>query len=298
MNELPIVVTCTDRKASPPVTALRARDLPAADLPERAAEWERRLRTASEGRVELAHLYRGDQWRRAQALAAVATHAGFAPRLYVASAGLGLRSVSSLAPSYAATFMSRHADSVASSTSQTADWWDRLQRMEESRNLSKIAASVGRILVVLSETYAQAMHRELLALAASGADTVLIGGACDLDGVLRIPANAALRNALGGTLTSLNARMAAAWLQHCTPGRLITPGATERWTTWVDQAARPERYARTLMSDAAVIDFIKDMKSRYPDASRTRLLRLLRDEGMACEQKRFAGLYSSTIGQR
>ncbi|MFD5969932.1 hypothetical protein ACFWGR_27580 [Streptomyces sp. NPDC060311] len=187
---------------------------------------------------------------------------------------------------------------MASSTSQAADWWDHLQRMDESRNLPKIAASVGRILVVLSETYAQAMHRDLLALAASGADTVLIGGACDLDGVLRIPANAALRNALGGTLTSLNARMAAAWLQKCTPGRLITPAAKERWSTWVAQAARPERYARTPMSDAAVIKFIKDMKSRYPDSSRTRLLRLLRDEGMACEQKRFAGLYSSTIGQR
>jgi hypothetical protein len=266
------------------VTALRARDLAAADLSEKAAEWERRLRTATEGRVELAHLYQGDQWRRAQALAAAATHAGFAPSLYVASAGLGLRSVFSLAPSYAATFMPRHADSVASSTSQAADWWDHLQRMDESRNLSQIAASAGRILVVLSETYAHAMHRDLLALAASGADTVLIGGA--------------LRNALGGTLTSLNARMAAAWLQRCTPGRLITPAAKERWTTWVDQAACPERYARTPMSDAAVTKFIKTMKSRYPDASRTRLLRLLRDEGMACEQKRFAGLYSSTIGQR
>ncbi|MFJ4002969.1 hypothetical protein ACIPWL_05840 [Streptomyces sp. NPDC090023] len=187
---------------------------------------------------------------------------------------------------------------MASSTAQAADWWDHLQRMDESHSLSMIAASVGRILVVLSETYAQAMHRDLLGLAASGADTVLIGGASDLDGVQRIPANATLRNALGGTLTSLNTRMAAAWLQHCTPGQLITPEAKERWTTWVDQAASPERYARIPMSDAAVIDFIQDMKSRYPDASRTRLLRLLRDKGMACEQKRFAGLYSSTIGQR
>ncbi|MCC5479041.1 hypothetical protein [Streptomyces barringtoniae] len=187
---------------------------------------------------------------------------------------------------------------MASSTSQAADWWDHLQRMDESRNLSKIAASVGRILVVLSETYAQAMHRDLLALAASGADVVLIGGACDLDGVLRIPANAALRNALGGTLTSLNARMAAAWLQRCTPGHLISPAAKERWRTWVDQAVCPERYARTPMSNDEVIAFITDMKRRYPGASRTRLLRLLRDKGMACEQKRFAGLYSSTIGQR
>lgn len=297
MNELPIVVTCTDRKTSPPLAALRARELPAAALPERAAEWARRLSAASGRRAELAHLYQGDQWRRAQALTVAATDAGFAPRLYVASAGLGLRPVSGLAPSYAATFMPRHADSVASS-SQTADWWGHLQRLEDSRNLSKIASSAGQVLVVLSETYARAMRRELLALAASGADTVLIGGACDLDGVLRIPANAALRDALGGTLTSLNARMAAVWLQHSTPGCLITPAGKERWDNWAGQAARPERYARTPMSNAEVIDFIKDMKIRYPDSSRTRLLRLLRDKGMACEQKRFAGLYSSTIGQR
>jgi len=296
VNELPIVVTCTDRKASPPAADLHARALPAEEVPKRAAEWARRLRTAP-GQRPLEGLYQGDQWRRALALTATASQAGFAPRLYVASAGLGLRPVSSLAPSYAATFMPRHADSVVSSIAEASHWWDHLQRMDGSCGLSQIATAAGRALVVLSETYAQAMHHELLALGATGADVVLIGGACDLDGVLRVPANAALRQALGGTLTSLNVRTAATWLEHCTSGRLITREAQERWDAWALQAARPERYARTPVSDEMVISFIQEMKHLHPGSSRTRLLRLFRDKGMACEQKRFADLYTATIGR-
>jgi len=297
VNELPIVVTCTDRKASPPTAHLRARALPAGDLPQRAAEWARRLRIA-QGQRQLAELYQGDQWRRALELTAAASRAGFTPRLYVASAGLGLRPVSSLAPSYAATFLTRHADSVASSTAQASHWWDHLRHLDGSRDLSDLATAAGRMLVVLSQTYAQAMHRDLLALGTTGAEVVLIGGACDLDGVVRVPANAALRQAVGGTLTSLNARTAASWLEHCTPGHLITPAAQARWATWASQAAQHERYARTPVPDETVISFIKEMTSLHPhSSSRTRLLRMFRDKGMACEQKRFADLYTQTMGR-
>lgn len=298
MNELPIVVTCTDRKSSPPGTALQARALPAVDLPERAAEWARRLDAAPGSRVALADLYQGDQWRRAQDLTKAASRAGFVPRLYVASAGLGLRPVSSLAPSYAATFLPRHADSVASSSAQATVWWKHLQRMDASHQLPQLAATAGQALVVLSETYAGAMRHDLVALAATGADVLLIGGASEMNGVVRVPANAALRQALGGTRTSLNVRMATSWLEHCTPGHLITPAAQARWKTWADQAARPERYSRRPMTNEAVIDFIEKSKDSHPGYSRTRLLRLLRDQGMACEQKRFADLYTATIGPR
>ncbi|MFD3536065.1 hypothetical protein [Streptomyces sp. NPDC058664] len=184
---------------------------------------------------------------------------------------------------------------MASSSSEAADWWDHLQRSEETTTLSRLAAQHGgRILLVLSETYAQAMHRDLTTLAAQGSDTVLIGGARDIDGITRIPANAGLRRTLGGTLTSLNTRTAAAWLDHCTPGSLLTPAAVDRWNTWVKQTARPEHYTRKPMTDDEVIAFIKEKRALHPTASRTRLLRMLRDADKACEQKRFAALHSST----
>ncbi|MEU1488441.1 hypothetical protein [Streptomyces sp. NPDC005752] len=297
MNELPIVVTCTDRKTSPPTPALQARTLPAGDLLQRAAEWARRLQGADNRPTALQDLYQGDQWKRALALTDAATRAGFAPRLYAASAGLGLRPVSSLAPSYAATFLPRHADSVTSSSHEASLWWECLQQLDGAHDLSHVATVAGRVLVVVSGTYAHAMQHDLRRLAATGAETVLIGGACEVEGILRVPANADLRQALGGTLTSLNTRTAASWLEHCTPGRLISPQAQASWGAWAAQAARPESYARTPVPDGTVIAFIKEMKSIYPDSSRTRLLRLFRDKGMACEQKRFADLYTSTIGR-
>src|SRR5262249_49472806 len=76
VNELPIVVTCTDRKASPPAADLQARTLTGAGLPERAKEWAQRLRTAPGPRTPLEDLYKGDQWQRALAL----THSASRPR--------------------------------------------------------------------------------------------------------------------------------------------------------------------------------------------------------------------------
>ncbi|MFJ5893359.1 hypothetical protein [Streptomyces californicus] len=297
MNELPIVVTCTDRKTHPPDPFLQARNLPETHLAGRVDHWAGHLAAARGALRELADLYQGDQWHRAQALAGAATRAGFTPRLYVASAGLGLSPVSRPAPSYSATFAPRHADSVASSITEAADWWDHLQRLQGAPNLSDLAGRHGgRILLVLSETYAQAMHRELTALAAEGYDSVLIGGARDIAGITRIPANSGLRRALGGTLTSLNTRTAAAWLEHCTPGALLTPAAMDRWNAWVEQTAVPESYARTPMTDEEVIAFIREKcATLQPAPSRTRLLRMLRADNKACEQKRFADLYTRTM---
>ncbi|MGA4980085.1 hypothetical protein [Streptomyces cinereoruber] len=189
---------------------------------------------------------------------------------------------------------------MASSSAQTADWWDHLQRLQGTVDLSRLAAQHGgRILLVLSETYAQAMHRELAALAAGGYDSVLIGGARNIGGITRIPANSGLRRALGGTLTSLNTRTAAAWLDNCTPGTLCTPSAMNRWNTWVEQTAVPETYARTPMSDGEVTAFIREKTAALqPAPSRTRLLRMLRADGKACEQKRFADLYAQTMESR
>jgi hypothetical protein len=114
--------------------------------------------------------------------------------------------------------------------------------------------------------------------------------------VVRVPADASLRYALGGTLTSLNVRMASSWLEHCTSGTLTAPQTRSAWGEWAATVARKERYARAPMTDEAVLVFIRSMKTRHPDYSRTRLLRLLRDEGLACEQKRFGNLYTSLMG--
>ncbi|WP_211329499.1 hypothetical protein [Thermobifida halotolerans] len=150
--------------------------------------------------------------------------------------------------------------------------------------------------MVLSEPYAAAMHDELRAAGQRGDDVLLIGGERDIPGIHRVPANGALRGALGGTLTSLNVRMAASWLKHWRTGRpLVSAETAASWKRWAAAAEHHERYQRTPMTDEEIREFIRTESARNPGYSRTRLHRLLRESGRACEQKRFALLYAATM---
>jgi hypothetical protein len=59
---------------------------------------------------------------------------------------------------------------------------------------------------------------------------------------------------------------------------------------------KPEKYDRKPMTDEAVKAFVRTEVQLHPEYSRTRLHRLLRESGMACEQKRFATLYAEIVG--
>lgn len=296
MRQLSLVVTCTDRKMSMPSSALHARSLPAGSTEHRAHVWQARLNEAS-GLIPLSSLYQGEHWVQARQLAGAAAMAGFAPQMWVASAGLGLQPITASAPAYAATFSPRHADSVGESTADSVRWWNHLQVGRGHATLEDLGRR-GAVLLSLSEVYGNALRDDLSALGAIGAEAVLIGGSADIPGLLRVPARATLRSALGGTLTSLNVRMAASWLRHCAGGKLTTKTTERSWERWAATADKAERYDRTPLSDEAVKDFIRRHAQLHPDYSRTRLHRLLRDAGLACEQKRFAMLYAETMEER
>ncbi|MFD8386992.1 hypothetical protein ACFV2X_52385 [Streptomyces sp. NPDC059679] len=296
MRQLTLVVTCTDRKAAVPEAALYARSLPAGTLDERAALWNKRVKNAPHTH-SLTELYRGDHWTQALGLRDAATEAGFTADLWVASAGLGLQPVSASAPSYAATFSTRHADSVATSAEGSAQWWGRLQEGTGRVTLQELGKA-GPVLMVLSQAYAKAMEAELYELAAVASEALLFGGADEIAGIRRVPADAGLRRSLGGTLTSLNVRMAASWLQLCEDSHLTSTATMDSWKKWATSRSVPEQHNREPMADGEVVAFIQQRTASQPGISRTRLLRLLRDEGRACEQSRFANLYIQTMGER
>lgn len=296
MRQLSLVVTCTDRKAAVPEASLHARSLPAGSVKDRSAAWRERVETASNTKP-LSELYRGDHWTQSRRLAAAAEKARFGAELWVASAGLGLQSVSASAPAYAATFSTRHADSVTASTADSAQWWGHLQEGTGRKTLEELGRQ-GPVLMVLSEVYANAMKAEIHALASIGGEVLLVGGVEEIPGIQRVASNAGLRRTLGGTLTSLNVRMAASWLEHCEDGRLTSTATSDSWQRWSSDVAEPERYNRTPISDEDVMAFIKRETASHPGISRSRLLRALRDGNQACEQSRFANLYIRAMGER
>lgn len=295
MQKLTIVVNCTDRKTVAPTLALRARSLPPGDTASRFATWRQRVATADRA-TQLMDLYKGEAWQQAKALAADARSKEKSVRMLVASAGLGLTDVTEQVPSYAATFTGGHADSIATDLAQLPDWWKRLRDLPRTESLRDIRGS--RILLVLSENYARAMHEDLAYLGTQDGDYLLVGGWRAVEGIPRIPADRDLRQALGGTVSSLTLRMARRWLSERAGERLYTPVDAKRWSTWAKGARRSELYGRKVVSDDEIVDLIIGAIHNEPGLSATRALRMVRDRGVACEQKRFGALFRSTVTTR
>lgn len=296
MKKLSVVVTCTERKIAAATPDLQTRNLSPGPVSRRVTQWHRRVGRAAES-VALMNLYQGEHWTQVKALLQTARTAGFEPTLWVASAGLGLQRASAKFPVYAATFSPRQLDTVADTGVDRRLWWKELRRHFGTPELTSLGGR-SAVLLVLSDGYAGVLDPEIRELGVAGDEVVLVGGSTDVAGVHRIPADGALRTVLGGTMTGLNARMAAAWLARCSDGRLTAPSTKGLWTKWVGRARVEVRHDREPMTDAEVKAYIRAAVAQNPERSRTRLHRMLRDSGRACEQKRFAALFVETMGEQ
>lgn len=288
-EKLTLVVTCTERKSAQPVASLRVGNLPPGSQSERASEWRDALRS-EQTRTTLRQLYQGDGWTQALKLEKTARCAGFDPTLLVASAGLGLVSADEAWPAYAATFSPGQADSTGTNGAENKNWW-RLMT-EGQKDFSELMT--GQTLFVLSQSYATAMADDLNSLG-EREDVVVFGGSPAVLAHLRMPADGGLRPALGGTSGTLNLRTAIAWIQSLKTPTLVGHRHHHEWREWVAKTRKPEKYSRIPVSDADVHNFIHDLRRVEPDISKTRALRKFRDAGLACEQKRFGGIFNSLV---
>jgi hypothetical protein len=280
-RKLTIVVTCTDRKVAAPSEALMARSLPAGTPDERVAEWRARL-GAPGPHARLLDLYKGESWFQAKRLASTAHSMGWEPELFVASAGLGLRPTEDLAPSYAATFARGQPDSVAATRDDARVWWDLLPHGKAPRPGQPS-------IYVLSESYAVAMANHLKAL---DPETALVfGGSSALPEELRVRSDRNLRAALGGTVSSLNTRMAIRWLELADGQSVTSPAVRRAWAQWSRDARQVEQYDRSPVSDDTLRALITEMRGLHPTLSKSVALKNLRASGIACEQRRFSGLF-------
>jgi hypothetical protein len=285
-TKLTVVVTCTDRKSAPSPDELRVRNLPEGDINERFEHWTVRLAAASD-KVRLKALYQGEAWSQVARLEVALRDAGFEPTLFVASAGLGLRPLTSSGPSYSATFAAAQADSVGADRTESQAWWRLL--LEQSA-VDASAAFAEPTLFVLSESYAHAMTSELSCLRDRD-DVLVFGGADIVPPHQRVPADLGLRRALGGTATSINLRMATAWASRLNGRQLVSERIRMEWEAWAREVRIVETYDRQPVTDDALIALIKELRSTEPSISKTRALRRLRDSGVACEQRRFGELF-------
>lgn len=290
-KKLTIVVTCTDRKAARPLPQHQARHLPAAPVDQRAATWIDIMSQATDGQP-LRHLYRGEAWHQVVRLEGAARAKGFAPEVLVASAGLGLRHIDSVAPAYAATFSGGHEDSVGENRSESQTWWAHMSGMSSALRFEEALA--GPTLLVLSEVYASALSVDLERLHARD-DVVVFGGRAGVLEEQRYPANLGLRNVLGGTAVSLNTRTAIAWLQQQESVDMRASRHRHKWEVWSSEVESTTTYDRRVIDDAGLQAWIRATSLTRPGLSKTAALRMLRDSGVACEQQRFGTMFARTM---
>lgn len=307
-----IVVTCTKRKHVPPMTDLQLRDVCAADIQTGFAAWVERLSASASQPIPARSLYAGDPWSIVRTLEDTAAASGLDAAVWVCSAGYGLIGLDTEVKPYSATFSPMHPDTMCkwrtqpagSASAARAAWWQlhtRWSGPEASlpRSLAHLTAKYPRVplILVASQVYLKAMTEDLQAAAKSLCDPDLLciisAGTDHLPGLdtYLLPCTAALQAEVGGSLHSLNVRLARAALAEARDHPLQASRMRARFAERVAAAPPRRLYQRKVVTDGEIRRYILNGLSKDPGVSWSLLLRRLRDGGRACRQERFSALF-------
>jgi hypothetical protein len=201
-----------------------------------------------------------------------------------------------------ATLTPGQADSVPG---DWASWWSLLSEWpgpmpERPRSIQALVAAdpTATFMFVLSKNYLRACGADLAAAYERITDPdrffiVSAGGRPDGDlTASAVPADARLQAHFGGTRRALNARIGADLLERGIRSR----DEAARYMTQLLVAQSPiPRYDRKRQSDREILDAITARLAQAPTTSANRMLRELRDAGLACEQRRFGRLYRQAV---
>ena len=315
--KLQIITNCSNRKLYPVPDELRLRNVAKdGSLKKCANNWLRRLSDHTSETHEAVNLYGGDHWAVARDLPRLAEKRGFSTGLWVASAGYGLIRSDTPIRSYSATFAPGHPDSVVQSSNRIlkqrslALWWKLLAsaRAPTSKSPTSIAAlaesdPASCFLVVASPHYVLAMEDDLLAALSRVRHperfVIVTSARSFLNSKLQIHAvhsSARFQNVLGGSRHSLHIRTARKMISECDRWALNAEGLRARYGRLLLRCVEPRQQDRRRLTDREVLRFIRSRVSGT-DVSWTKLLRQLRQDGCACEQKRFRTLYFQLTGK-
>lgn len=303
-----IIVTCTKSKTVSVPESLKLRSVKRGTVEQRASLWCERLKKSSAERIKVESIYKGDHWSVAKDIRNLAGGKKF--KVWVCSAGYGLLSFEDKVPSYSATFSGAHPDSVVAKSkvldrrSGLADWWDALCRWPKSnlrpkRSICHLVSESPKIplVVVGSDEYLYAMQRDLKSALAEldspNLLSILSAGCKQLEGLDQnlIPYDARMQNYVGGALRSLNMRVARWALGECGRSKPTTKVLRNKVSEQLKNQPAFAMPVRKPISDDAVRKFILRELNRDSRACHSPLLRKLREQNKACEQKRFASLF-------
>jgi hypothetical protein len=264
--------------------------------------WRERLSQVDAPRLPAAGLYAGDHWkwvlegyRRTQRYSNRA-------ELWVISAGYGLIPATKAIKPYGATFASGVADSVwrgppdGDRRACLRDWWALLEHETSLADLLT-ARKDAAVVLVAGSAYVEAAATEIASARdqdLSGERLSVISAGTRGNGVL-VPVDGRFRKAVGGTDSSLNARLLALLAQDAGTHGFRRSAMSKTIAALASKLPPTHRQQGQTATDAEVMDQIETLRRRRPPISRTRALHDLRERGIACEQRRFATLWSALV---
>lgn len=252
--------------------------------------------------MEAQDLYQGDHW---SVVRQVISQQDSGIRVWIASAGCGLISPQTHVPSYRATFRSNEIDSVAGDADERRRWWHGLTQLSFETAAPRTVTDLvhtyptSTMLIAASPDYLTAMSRDmenaLKAMSERNRFIVLCRKGVRLDGLeeAQVELGANLSTAVGGSMTSLNARMIRFLIRRL--------GISFDRTTVQAEVEELRSHcklqmvaARRKSSDEQISAFIRDALKRNPSISGSAALTAFRDAGKAAEQRRFQSLFRSS----
>lgn len=314
---LQIIVSCTNRKSAAVSAPLHLRSVPSGSSEDRVSEWCSRLARHRGPTVVVERLYAGEHWTVAKELPELAREAGYKARLWVMSAGYGLIPINDYIHPYSATFASAELDSVAidgpsgqTRNSALQTWWDSLCRFagggkNEPYSLTELLMNSKRsnFLLVASPHYLAAAEKDLQsglsALASPERLMVVTSPSRAIKGPLRehiVFSSTRLQPSMGGSCMSLHARVASLILKKVNSWGFEAESVGKRIGELIKRTPQSPKLQHQRMTDDQVRKFVEINLKINPQLSCTALLKILRSEGLACEQSRFKGLYWEVRG--
>ena len=302
-----LVVSCSNRKRYGTAPGLAAHELVGSDVRVRLQTWKKRLKTVKAEKYPAEDLYKGDHWSVVRDIPSNAMSRGWDVRLWIRSAGYGLIRPTTRINSYQVTFAPSTIDSVANGARDqgaTQTWWAGVcsYRIPDDpdipRSFAALASKYPRtpLIVALSADYLSAVEQDLggvlqhsffqryLSIISCGTSSKSVRWKNNL-----LPCDSKFSATLGGTLTSLNARVA----RFLCESKANAEPSVDRMAALVRslETHTVAPHSRTPQSDHDVTEFISKRLRKSSAISKTKLLEELRAAGKACEQKRFSELY-------
>lgn len=314
-----IVVTCSRAKRWSPEDYLSLRNSRTSSVGERFALWVQSIDQANKENVPTLparEMYSGATWHAAKRLNTVAKNQGFESTAWIISAGYGLIGEDVPIHSYGAAFSRSASDSISAGLTNEDKsnvekrWWQLLGDWEgpspgSPRTFYELAQKYpDRIfLVVLSKSYLKAVEEDLVNardILNDPSQLVIISTGTNSHSLLSknlLPSGSDFRGMVGGVLNTLNIRLAEKVILESKQHAINSKTLNTIYSKLLDEQPPLTKYNRERLPIREIKSYIRNAITKNAEATKTKLLRDYRDEGFACEQKKFYALFEKVSNE-